>query len=74
MADTQKETTGQRLSAAFELAEVADWIMQGNLRRRFPDASDAEIERRLIEWRRTRPGAEHGDGEGHPRSLGGDRA
>ena len=55
-----------RMRMAFDLYETAEAIMRQNLRRRFPDAEEAEIERRLVAWLRSRPGAEHGDGPGRP--------
>ena len=55
-----------RMKMAFDLYETAEAIMRQNLRRRFPDASEAEIERRLVSWLHRRPGAEHGDGIGRP--------
>lgn len=36
-------------------------LMRQNLRRRHPQASDEDIERRLGEWLQERPGAESGD-------------
>lgn len=56
----------KRMQMAFDLYETAQLIMLQNLRRRHPDLDDAEIERRLVEWRHRRPGAEHGDGVGRP--------
>ncbi|MDQ3033297.1 MAG: hypothetical protein M3Y87_12835 [Myxococcota bacterium] len=56
----------ERLQIAFELAELAEELQRGRLRRRLPDASDDEIERLVELWYRTRPGAEHGDAEGRP--------
>lgn len=50
----------------FDLCETAEMIMRQNLRRRHPDLGEAEIEAQLAEWRRRRPGAEHGDGVGRP--------
>jgi hypothetical protein len=48
--------------------------MRQNLRRRFPEASEAEIEARLIGWLQERPGAEAGDATGRsvpwPRTRG----
>ena len=55
-----------RMKMAFDLYETAEAIMRQNLRRRFPDASETEIERQLVEWLHRRPGAEHGDGVGRP--------
>jgi hypothetical protein len=36
-------------------------LMRQNLRRRDPDATDEQIERRLAEWLQDRPGAQSGD-------------
>lgn len=55
-----------RMKMAFDLYETAEAIMRQNLRRRFPDAPESEIERQLVSWLRRRPGAEHGDGIGQP--------
>lgn len=55
-----------RMKMAVDLFETAEAIMRQNLRRRFPDASEAEIERQLVNWLHRRPGAEHGDGIGRP--------
>lgn len=41
-------------------------LMRQNLRRRHPEASDEDIERRLGEWLQERPGAESGDCPGRP--------
>lgn len=57
------------MELALELAEVAERMMRQNLRRRHPDATDAEIEAGVTEWLQRRPGAEHGDGVGRPVSL-----
>lgn len=61
-----------RLRLAIELFEDGVELMRQNVRRRHPDADDEEIERRLVAWLHTRPGAEHGDCPGRPVSL--DRA
>ncbi len=55
-----------RLELAFDLFEAGEQIMRQNLKRRHPRASSEEIERRLAEWLRRRPGAELGDGVGRP--------
>ncbi|MBL4684562.1 MAG: hypothetical protein JKY37_08240 [Nannocystaceae bacterium] len=59
-------TASQRLQIALELAEMAEQMMRQNLRRANPEASDGEIERLLVAWLHTRPGAEHGDACGRP--------
>lgn len=52
----------KRMERAFDLYDFSDQLMRQNLRRRFPQADEAEIERRFVAWLQTRPGAEHGDG------------
>jgi hypothetical protein len=47
----------RRMELAFDLYESAELIMRENLRRRFPKADEAEIERRLLDWLQKRPGA-----------------
>ncbi len=59
-----------RMELAFDLYQLAEDMMRQNLRRRFPEASEAEIERRLLAWLHHRPGAEHGDGEVVPLRRG----
>jgi hypothetical protein len=59
----------ERLRLALELHDAGVAMMRQNLRRRHPDADEEEIERRLIEWLHTRPGAEFGDAEGEPRPV-----
>lgn len=56
----------ERLQIALQLAGLAEQMMEQNLRRADSDATDEEIEARLLEWLRTRPGAEHGDACGRP--------
>lgn len=51
---------------AFELHEAGVDLMRQQLRREHPGETDADIERRLKEWLRHRPGAEHGDAQGRP--------
>ena len=53
-----------RIERAFELYEMAEAMMRQNLRRRFPEESDDQIEQRILAWLRHRPGAEIGDAGG----------
>lgn len=46
------------MELTFELYETAEQMMRQNLRRRFPELDDREIERRLVHWLRKRPRAE----------------
>ena len=41
---------------AFELFELGEAMKRAQLRREDPEASDAEIEARLVAWLRERPG------------------
>ncbi len=56
------------VAAAFrttvDLFEAGVAMKQRSLRRRHPDASEEEIERRLRHWLHERPGAEYGDSPG----------
>ena len=61
-----EKTAAARLRTAFDLFVAGERMMRQNLRRRHPEATDAEIESRLRAWMRRRPGAEHGDADGRP--------
>jgi hypothetical protein len=50
--------------ATLDLFQTGLDLMRQNLRRRYPDAADDDIERLLHEWLRERPGAESGDCSG----------
>ena len=67
MADD--ETAAERLAQTMELYEFGVDMMAAALRRRYPDATADEIDRRVDAWLSERPGAEHGDGSGIPVSL-----
>ena len=53
-----------KLETALELADLAERMVRERLRRAHPDESDDEIERRVLAWLHTRPGAEQGDAAG----------
>ncbi len=57
-------TVGGALRVTLDLSETGIALMRHNLRRRFPDASEEDIDHRLRAWVRHRPGAEHGDAVG----------
>jgi hypothetical protein len=44
-----------RLLAAFDLYQAAEDMKRMQLRRRHPEASDEEIEEKILEWLRERP-------------------
>ena len=54
-------TAAERFRIAMDLFQTGVDLMRQNLRREHPDDSDEEIEARLADWLKTRPGAEHGD-------------
>jgi hypothetical protein len=54
-----------------DLFETGLALMRQNLKRAEPDATDDDIDRRLREWLRHRPGAETGDCVGRPLPLDG---
>jgi lauroyl/myristoyl acyltransferase len=56
----------RRFRTALDLFEAGVEMMRQNLRRRYPEASEAEIKSLLGQWLRERPGAEYGDCEGRP--------
>jgi hypothetical protein len=66
MGRPPQHSVQERARITFELADLGVELMRQNLRRRFPGEGEEAIERRLIEWLRTRPGAEHGDAWGRP--------
>jgi hypothetical protein len=66
MDSTARDETAKRLRLAIDLFASGEALMCQNLRRRFPEASDAEIEERLVAWLSERPGAELGDAVGRP--------
>lgn len=62
----EKERLRQNFFLTLELFQAGLELMRQNLRRRFPAASDEEIEGKLGSWLAHRPGAEHGDAVGRP--------
>lgn len=66
MTAEEKKKAAERLRIAFDLHEAGVRMMRQTLRRRHPDASEEEVQRRLIAWLHERPGAEHGDAVGRP--------
>lgn len=45
----------ERLHAVFDLYELAEQMMRMKIRRRHPELTDEEVERRLIRWLEKRP-------------------
>lgn len=61
MSEVRLSDRARRLLLAFDLFEAGVDMHRQTLRRRYPNADEAEIERRLDAWLLERPGAEHGD-------------
>ncbi len=64
MASPADADVAARLRAAFELYDAGLAMMRQNLRRQFPTESEAEIARRLLDWRMRRADAPDGDSAG----------
>lgn len=62
-------TPAQRLRIALDLHDFGVVMMRQNLRRRYPNVNDKDIETKLLEWLRERPEAQYGDGVGKAREL-----
>ena len=58
-----------RVQAALDLFETGVDLMRQNLRRRHPDETREEIERKLGDWLADRPGAKYGDSAGRVVNL-----
>ena len=44
----------KRAEITFELCETAEQMMRENIRRRHPELDDQDVEKRFVEWLRTR--------------------
>ncbi len=60
------ESVAARLRTALDLFLAGERMMRQTLKRRHPEATTEEIDRRLRAWMSERPGAEHGDAAGRP--------
>ena len=60
------DRAARNLEDALELADLAERMVRARLRREHPQWSDEELEEAVCAWLHERPGAEHGDAEGHP--------
>jgi len=55
-----------RFRMALDLYATGEAVMRHRIRRQHPELGEAEVEARLLEWLKARPGAEHGDAVGRP--------
>jgi hypothetical protein len=66
VSPAEQEQVRANLLLAIDLFDAGEALMRQNLRRAHPSARPEEIEARLEEYLRTRPGAEAGDAWGRP--------
>jgi hypothetical protein len=59
----------ERLRLALDMFGLGEDLMRQKLRREHPEATTEEVERMLLGWLQTRPGADHGDCVGRPRPI-----
>jgi len=66
MATPREKLIAARFKTTLDLFEMGQAMLRQKLRRKHPEASEAEIEAKVREWLHRRPGAEYGDGVGVP--------
>jgi hypothetical protein len=64
--DPALEAAARRLRRALDMFRTGEAMMRQQLRRKHPEMSPEEIERRVVQWLEDRPGAPFGDGPGTP--------
>jgi hypothetical protein len=60
------ELVAERFRLTLDIFEFGERLLRQKLRRKHPQATEAELEAGIVEWLQRRPGAEQGDGEGRP--------
>jgi len=66
MDDANRDLLAEKLRSSLAMSEDGFNMKRQQLRRRNPEADEAEIDRLFRAWLQERPGAEHGDGVGRP--------
>ncbi len=66
---SRASTAADAFRTTIDLFETGVALMRQSLRRAHPDATEEEIDDRLIAWLHERPGAEHGDCPGRVVNL-----
>jgi hypothetical protein len=61
-----RNAAAERFQVALALFELGERMLRQRLKRRQPEASEAQIDELIAQWLRRRPGAEHGDSQGRP--------
>jgi hypothetical protein len=62
--DAARERLAEKLRLALAMSEDGFNMKRQQLRRRFPEADESEIDRMFRAWLQERPGAQYGDGVG----------
>lgn len=70
MSSMAADAAAIRFRLALDLA-TGEELMRQRIRRLYPDWTEAQIEGRMAEWLRDRPGAQNGDAAGRPTTLRG---
>jgi hypothetical protein len=60
------DASAERIRLALDLFSAGEALMRQRLRRLHPAWSEAQLEDRVAEWLRERPGARNGDAAGRP--------
>jgi hypothetical protein len=66
VAATSDSVVAERMRLTLDLIDLTERMLRQKLHRKHPAATDDELDRMVGEWRRERPGAEHGDSAGRP--------
>ncbi|HVR63348.1 MAG TPA: hypothetical protein VMU50_15715 [Polyangia bacterium] len=62
----KRDRAAEQFQTALDMFDFAESMVRQRISRENPKLSDDEVEARVRDWLRIRPGAEHGDGEGRP--------
>jgi len=66
LVDARLAAAARRLRLALDLFTTGERLMRQRLRRGHPELSHEELELRVVQWLRARPGAQFGDSPGKP--------
>jgi hypothetical protein len=59
-----RNAAAERFQVALALFDLGERMLRQRLKRRRPEASEAQIDELVAQWLLRRPGAEHGDSQG----------
>jgi hypothetical protein len=62
----QAQRVAERFQLALDLYDLSEGMLRQRLRRKHPQATEAELDAHIAAWLAHRPGAEQGDAEGRP--------